>query len=79
VRPADNDPASPFYTFLYADALPEESGGEADDKVTVLGKSLKGLQERASRIDGSADRAGFLSRNRWNRAIMEEARNRRLA
>jgi tetratricopeptide (TPR) repeat protein len=77
VRPADNDPSLPLYLFLYADALPEESGD--DDKVTVLAKALKGLQERASRIDAPAERSAFLRANRWNRIIMEEARARRLA
>jgi hypothetical protein len=77
VRPADNDPSLHLFLFLYADALPEESGD--DDKVTVLAKALKGLQERASRIDAPAERSAFLRANRWNRAIMEEARARRLA
>jgi tetratricopeptide (TPR) repeat protein len=77
VRPADNDPSLHLYLFLYADALPEESGD--DDKVTVLAKALKGLQERASRIDAPAERSAFLHANRWNRTIMEEARARRLA
>jgi hypothetical protein len=49
-----------------------------DDKVTVLGKSLKSLQERASRIDAPAERSSFLWRNWWNRKIMEEARERKL-
>ncbi len=77
VRPADNDPNLHLYQFFYADALPERSG--EDDKVTVLAKALKGLQERASRIDAPAERSAFLHANRWNRAIMEEARSRRLA
>ena len=51
---------------------------EVDDKVTVLSKSLKTLQERASRIDAPGERSSFLWRNRWNRMIMEEARNRKL-
>jgi tetratricopeptide (TPR) repeat protein len=77
VRPADNDPNLHLYLYLYADALPEEAG--EDDKVTVLAKALKGLQERASRIDAPAERSAFLHANRWNRIIMEEARARHLA
>lgn len=77
VRPDDNDPNLPLYLFLYADALPEESGD--DDKVTVLAKALKGLQERASRIDAPAERSAFLRANRWHQAILQEARSRRLA
>jgi hypothetical protein len=77
VRPSDNDPAMHWYLWLYADSLPERSGD--DDKVTVLAKALKGLQERASRIDAPAERTAFLHANRWHRAIMDEARSRHLA
>ncbi len=77
VRPSDNDPALHRYLHLYADALPERYG--EDDKVTVLAKALKGLQERASRIDAPAERTAFLHANRWHRAIMDEARSRHLA
>ncbi len=49
-----------------------------DDKETVLGKALKSLQERASRIDAPSERSSFLSQNRWNRRIMDEARERKL-
>jgi hypothetical protein len=77
VRPSDNDPALYRYLHFYADALPERSG--EDDKVTVLAKALKGLQERASRIDAPAERTAFLHANRWHRAIMDEARSRHLA
>jgi hypothetical protein len=77
VRPSDNDPALHLYLHLYADALPERSG--EDDKVTVLAKALKGLQERASRIDAPGERTAFLNANRWHRAIMDEARSRHLA
>ena len=77
VRPADNDPSLHLYLFLYAGALPEESGD--DDKVTVLAKALKGLQERGSRIEAPAERSAFVRANRWNQAIMEEARARHLA
>lgn len=77
VRPDDNDPNLPLYQYLYADALPEESGD--DDKVTVLAKALKGLQERASRIEAPAQRSAYLRVNRWNQDILREARARRLA
>jgi hypothetical protein len=77
VHPSDNDPALHRYLHLYADALPERAG--EDDKLTVLAKALKGLQERASRIDAPAERTAFLHANRWHRAIMDEARSRHLA
>jgi tetratricopeptide (TPR) repeat protein len=74
----EDDPIVYWFNFLYSQVLPETGAEEVDDKVTVLGKSLKSLQQRASRIDAPAERSSFLWRNRWNRQIMEEARERKL-
>jgi len=74
----DEDPRAAWFNYLYSQVLPEAGSEEVDDKVTVLSKSLKTLQERASRIDAPGDRSSFLWRNRWNRMIMEEARERKL-
>jgi tetratricopeptide (TPR) repeat protein len=72
------DPEAYRLNYLYSQVLPETASEETDDKVTVLSKSLKSLQERASRIEAPAQRSSFLWRNRWNRLIMEEARERKL-
>jgi tetratricopeptide (TPR) repeat protein len=77
-RALEEDPRAAWFNYLYSQVLPEAGSEEVDDKVTVLSKSLKTLQERASRIDTPVDRSSFLRRNRWNRLIMEEARNRKL-
>ena len=77
-RSVEEDPNGYWYNYLYATVLPESGSQEFDDKETILGKALKGLQERASRIDAPAERSSFLSRNTWNRRIMEEARRRKL-
>jgi len=74
----EEDPRAAWFNYLYSQVLPEAGSEEVDDKVTVLSKSLKTLQERASRIDAPAQRSSFLWRNRWNRMIMEEARGRKL-
>jgi hypothetical protein len=74
----DGDPAAYWFHYLYARVLPDAGGEELDDKGTILGKALKSLQERASRIDGPAQRSSFLWRARWNRLVMEEARERKL-
>ena len=74
----EEDPRAAWFTYLYSQVLPEAGSEEVDDKVTVLSKSLKMLQERASRIDAPGERSSFLWRSRWNRMIMEEARNRKL-
>lgn len=77
-KAADEDPAAFWFNYLYAMVLPEAGTEDVDDKVTILGKSLKSLQERASRIDAPAQRSSYLWRSRWNRMIMEEARERKL-
>jgi tetratricopeptide (TPR) repeat protein len=77
-RSVEEDPNGYWYNYLYSVILPETSGEEVDDKETVLSKAVKNLQERASRIDAPSQRSSFLSRNRWNRRIMEEARERKL-
>jgi tetratricopeptide (TPR) repeat protein len=71
------DPSAYWHHYLYSRVLPE-TGEDVDDRGTIFGKALKSLQERASRIDGPAQRSSFLWRSRWNRMIMEEARERKL-
>ena len=73
----EEDPRAAWFNYLYSQVLPEAGSEEVDDKVTVLSKSLKTLQERASRIDAPGERSSFLWRNRWNRMIMEEAREQK--
>jgi tetratricopeptide (TPR) repeat protein len=77
-KSVDVDPSAYWFHYLYSQVLPEAGGEEVDDKGTILSKALKSLQERASRIDGPAQRSSFLWRGRWNRLIMEEARERKL-
>jgi hypothetical protein len=77
-RSVDEDPNGYWYNYLYSMVLPESGGQEVDDKETILGKAVKSLQERASRIDAPSERSSFLSRNRWNQRIMDEARQRKL-
>ena len=77
-KSVEEDPAVYWFNYLYSRVLPESGSEDLDDKVTVLSKSLKTLQQRASRIDAPTERSSFLWRNRWNRMIMEEARERKL-
>jgi hypothetical protein len=73
-----DDPNAYLYAYFYSLVLPEDSLEEGDDKATVLSRSLKSLQERASRIDLPPHKSAFLSSNYWNRRIMEDARERRI-
>jgi tetratricopeptide (TPR) repeat protein len=77
-RSVEEDPNGYWYDYLYSMVLPEAGREEVDDKETVLSKAVKSLQERASRVDAPSERSSYLTRNRWNRRIMEEARERKL-
>jgi hypothetical protein len=77
-KTVEEDPAVAWCNYLYSRVLPETASEEVDDKLTILAKALKILQERASRIDAPAERSSFLWQNTWNRMIMEEARERKL-
>lgn len=77
-KSVEEDPNGYWYDYLYSMVLPESGTEEVDDKETVLSKAVKSLQERASRIDAPAQRSSYLSRNMWNRKIMDEARHRKL-
>jgi hypothetical protein len=77
-RQAEEDPYAYLSHYLYALVLLDSAPDQLDDKSTVLAKSLKGLQERASRIDTPSERSAFLTRSLWNRRIMDDARGRKL-
>lgn len=74
----DHDPYGGFYNYLYSTILPEKSQHERDDRLTVLGKAVKFVQERTSRIDTYRDKVQFLSRNEWNRRLMAAAEKHNL-
>jgi len=72
------DPYAGLYNYLYSCVLPAERSGDRDDRITVLGKSVKLIQERTSRIDEYRDKMRFLKRNGWNQLLMREARKHNL-
>jgi hypothetical protein len=74
----EDDPNAYLHAYLYSLVLPEDSADEGDDKTTVLSRSLKGLQERASRIELPSHKSAFLASNYWNRRIMDDAREKRI-
>jgi tetratricopeptide (TPR) repeat protein len=73
-----SDPYQSLYTYFYACTLPEVRKTELDDSLTVLSKSLKLLQQRASRIDDSSERWRYLSNNYWNSLLFAEAKKRKM-
>jgi tetratricopeptide (TPR) repeat protein len=72
------DPYTGLYNFLYSSVLPEERSGDRDDRATVLGRSVKLVQERTSRIDEYAHKLSYLRKNTWNRRLMSVARQHNL-
>jgi hypothetical protein len=76
-RPAGEamkEPYASLYLFLYSRILPENGGEEIEDMVTILGKAVKHLQERTSRIDDYSDKTSYLRNNYWNSLLIEKAR-----
>ncbi len=68
------DPNRRIYLYLYSKVLPREEEATSDDRATVLGKSIKLLQERTARLDRSGDKDRYQRRNRWNGALLREGR-----
>ncbi|TVR67791.1 MAG: hypothetical protein EA427_12600 [Spirochaetaceae bacterium] len=74
-----DDPYTGLYNYLYASILPRERSPDRDDSRTVLGKAVKLIQERTSRIDDHRDKRRYLTSNVWNERIMAAARSHNLA
>jgi len=72
------DPYNSLYYYLYSHILPEKENYETTDRLTVLSKALKFIQERASRIENSKQKTMYLYRNYWNSLLMKDARNNKL-
>jgi tetratricopeptide (TPR) repeat protein len=72
------DPYAGLFNYLYACILPAERSADRDDRATVLGKSVKLVQERMSRIDDYQDKMRYLRSNTWNRRLMDAARRHNL-
>ncbi len=68
------DPYNSLYSFLYMSILPETRDPGADDRVTVLGKAARYLQERISRIEAYDDRQAYIRDNLWNSRLVSESK-----
>ncbi|TVQ34985.1 MAG: hypothetical protein EA384_16895 [Spirochaetaceae bacterium] len=72
------DPYNRLYYYLYSQILPRPRNPDYEDPLTILGKSVKYMQERSSRIDEYRDKRSFLSDNYWNRKLLDSARSHNL-
>jgi hypothetical protein len=63
------EPFYRLYFLWYGLMLPEARSTEFEDRLTVLGRAVKSLQERTSRIDSYTQKLSFLQKNYWNRRL----------
>lgn len=76
------DPYSHLYYLLYASILPDAKDQDSDpsfeDRLTVMGKAVRNMQERLSRIDRYEDKIFYQRHSRWNGLLFREARDHNL-
>ena len=77
-RLSEIDPNNGYYYYLHALTFPEYSGAEAVDRLTLLSKALRHIQQTASHIDNPKHRQMYLSDNYWNSGLMNEGRAHKL-
>jgi len=73
-RLSDIDPYNGYYYYLHALSFPKYSGAEAVDRLTLLSKALRHIQQTASHIDNPKHRQMYLFDNYWNSGLMNEGR-----
>jgi len=64
-----------LYHYIYSMA---QGQSDSVDRMTILNKGLKFLQERTSQIVSPDEKYSFTQKNRWNRLLLSEARQNRL-
>lgn len=72
------DPHTALYNYLYSTILPATPSQGMDDRRTILGKAVKLMQERASRIDEYQDKIRFLQKDSWHRDIVQAGKGNNL-
>ncbi|MCF6335837.1 MAG: hypothetical protein L3J12_08860 [Spirochaetales bacterium] len=77
-RLSESDLNNGYYYYLHALTLPENTGAEGVDRITLLSKALRHIQQTASRIDNPKHRQLYLNRNYWNGRLMREGRQYKL-
>lgn len=74
---SESDPYDAQYYMAYCQIL-EASGAAAVDVGTALSVAFKRVQRRASRIDDAEVKRSYLYLNRWNSALLVEAKTHNL-
>lgn len=78
LRISEIDPYNRVYFYLYSLILPESGELSVEDGTTVLGKAVRYIQQRTSRMDEYAHKTDYLRRNEWNARLMGHAQTHNL-
>lgn len=79
LRTSEIDPYNRIYFYLYSLILPDSGELNLEDGSTVLGKAVRYIQQRTSRMDEYAHKTDYLRRNYWNARLMSHAQSHNLA
>jgi hypothetical protein len=77
-RLSEIDPYNRLYYYLYSLVLPESGELNIEDRTTVLGRAVRYIQQRTSRLDEYAHKTDFLRLNYWNNRLMSHAQSSNL-
>ncbi len=75
---SENDPYNRLYFYYYAILLDRKDSSDLIDKLTLLSKALKYLQQTSSRIEDPGVRQEFMNKNYWNARLVSEAKKEKL-
>ncbi|MFP4113256.1 MAG: hypothetical protein ACOC2Y_02315 [Spirochaetota bacterium] len=78
LRLSEIDPYNRIYFYLYSLILPGSGELNLEDGATVLGKAVRYIQQRTSRMDEYAHKTDYLRRNYWNARLMSHAQSHNL-
>jgi hypothetical protein len=73
----DSDPSDSFCYYAWYCML-RDSGAAQVDMETVVSMAYKRLQRRAGRFDDMKAKQSFLNASRWNKMLMQAAREYKL-
>ena len=75
---SENDPYNRHYFYIYTQLLERRPDADMIDKLTLMSKALKYLQQTSSRINDPGIRREFMSKNYWNSKLVSEAQKEKL-
>jgi tetratricopeptide (TPR) repeat protein len=75
---SENDPFNRIYFYFYSQLIDSRHDLDSVDKLTIMSKALKYLQQTSSRINNPGIRQEYMNKNFWNSRLSEEARREKL-